>query len=162
MKNYLLLVALSFFLNCCTSNRKEEPKTITIDPKSIRPSEVVNDSLSTTQIKKITQIQSTFAEVYPVSLEETITNFKRDANPDNEIAIWQDMADAYQKYLKSRTKETTLDKKKEIFKLLLSRSMMSPEEAIKNSKLKILTNVDAEEVLSFYSNEPKPIDIIKK
>ena len=72
------------------------------------------------------------------------------------------MANAYQKYLKTKSKEISLDKKKEVFALLLSRSMMSSEDAIKNCDLKVLTNKDAKEVLSFYSDEPKSIDIIKK
>jgi hypothetical protein len=44
----------------------------------------------------------------------------------------------------------------------LSRSMVSPEEAIKNSKLKFLTARDAKEVLAFYTDEANPIDVIKK
>ena len=162
MKHYLLLLLFPFFFNCCSSNENQESKTIMIDPKEIRPNEVVHESLSATQIEKIKQIQSTFSEVFPVSLEETITNFKRDANPDKEIAIWLGMAAAYQKFFNAHSKETSLEKKEEVFKLLLSRSMMSPEEAIKNSNLKILTNAEAGVVLSFYSDDPKPVGIIYK
>jgi len=162
MRQYFLFVALFSFFSSCTSDKKEEAKTILVDPNSLTPSEIVHDSLSATQIEKIKQIQLTFAEVDPISLEETITNFKRDAHPDSEIAIWLSMAEAYQKYLKFRTQKTTLDIKKEVYKLILSRSMMSSEEAIKNTDLKFLTKGEAEEVLAFYSNEPDPIHVIKK
>ncbi len=125
-------------------------------------SDVVHDSLTTNQIDKIKKIQSTFAEVYPVSLEETITNFKRDQNPDSEIDIWLQMAEAYEKYLTSKQIKLDLNTKKEVYKLILSRSMMSDEEAISNSKLTILTEKEAKEVLSYYSATPDPIDVVKK
>jgi hypothetical protein len=109
MRRYLLLVALFSFFNYCTSDKRGEPKTITVDPKNIVPSEIVHDTLSATQIEKIKQIQLTFAEVFPATLEETITDFKRDAHPDNEIAIWSSMAEAYRKYFKIRPQTTNLD-----------------------------------------------------
>ena len=132
-----------------------------MNPNDIRVSEVVHDSLTTDQVQRIKKIQSTFAEVYPVSLEETITNFKRDQNPDSEIEIWLQMANAYEKYLNRKDGKLDLNKKKEVYKLILSRSMMSDEEAITNSKLSILTEKDAKEVLSYYNLKPAPIDVIK-
>lgn len=72
------------------------------------------------------------------------------------------MAEAYQKYLRFRTPNMPLDIKKEVFNLILSRSMMSSEEAIKNSNLKFLTTRDAEEVLAFYTDEANPLKVIKK
>lgn len=138
--------------------KKEEDNTQTIDPKNIQLNEVIHDSLSKEQIHKIKKIQSTFAEVYRLSLEETITNFKRDQNPDSEIAIWLEMADNYEKYLTSE-KNLDLKTKKEVFKLILSRSMMPEEEAIENSNLEILTKEKAKKVLSYYSLNADPIDI---
>lgn len=66
MRQYLILVVFFSFFNYCTSDNKGESKTIMVDPNSIRPSEIVHDSLSATQIEKIKQIQVTFAEVYPI------------------------------------------------------------------------------------------------
>lgn len=162
MRQYLLLAGLLSFFSYCNTDKKGGAKTIMVDPDSIHPSEIVHDSLSSAQIDKIKQIHLTFAEVYPVSLEETITDFKRDAHPDNEIAIWSGMAEAYLKYLRYRTPNMPLHIKKEVFSLILSRSMMSSAEAIKNTELKYLTTRDAEEVLAYYTNEADPIDVIKK
>lgn len=129
-----------------------------MNPNDIQLSEVVHDSLTADQIQRIKKIQSTFAEVYPMSLEETITNFKRDQNPDNEIDIWLQMANTYHKYVSSKQSKLDLNTKKEVYKLILSRSMMSDEEAIANSKLTILTEKEAKEVLSYYKLKPDPID----
>ncbi|MFN3852616.1 MAG: hypothetical protein ACK4NY_24525 [Spirosomataceae bacterium] len=132
-----------------------------MNPNDIQVNEVVHDSLTTAQIDKIKTIQSTFVEVYPVSLEETITNFKRDQNPDNEIDIWLQMADAYKKYLSTKQGKLDLNTKKEVYMLILSRSMMSDEEAITNTKLTILTVKEAKEVLSYYTAAPDLIDVVK-
>lgn len=133
-----------------------------MNPNDIHVNEIVHDSLTTEQVQKVKRIQSTFAEVYPVSLDETITNFKRDQNPDSEIDIWLQMADAYQKYLSSKQSKLDLGTKKEVYKLILSRSMMPDDEAIANSKLTILTERDAREVLSYYTLKADPIDAVKK
>jgi hypothetical protein len=159
---------ITFFFLCfigissCNSDDKKASEVKTMNPKDIRPNEIVHDSLSPDQVAKITRIQATFADVFPVSLDETITNFKRDLNPDNEIAIWLKMTDAYEKYITSRQTQLDLNKKKEVFKLILSRSMMAEDEAIENAKLELLTEKDAKEVLSFYSETPIPIKVGEK
>jgi hypothetical protein len=162
MKNILLILSTALIFSSCNSSKDEKQNIQTMDPNDIQISEVVHDTLTTDQIDKIKKIQSTFEEVYPVSLEQTITDFKRDQNPDSEIAIWLQMADAYEKYLNSKQGKLDLNTKKEVYKLILSRSMMSAEEAIPNSKLTILTDKEAKEVLSYYTATPDPIDVVKK
>lgn len=72
------------------------------------------------------------------------------------------MASAYQNYLDYKNGEVDLNTKTEVYRLILSRSMMSDEQAIQNSELKILSKKDAKEVLSFYKAKPDPIDVIEK
>lgn len=157
MKNtFLLLFAVTALLAC---NSKENK---TVDPATIAKGPTVNDSISAEQMQKIKRIHETFKEVYPISLKETTDNFKRDLDVNNEITIWMNMADAYEKYLSSKTPAPDLKTKKEIFTLLLSRSMMPDKEAITNSKLQILTEQEAMEVMSNYNAAPDPIDAIKK
>lgn len=71
------------------------------------------------------------------------------------------MSSAYENYLKSQTSNVDLTKKQEVFKLLLSRSMMPSNEAILNSELKVLDESEANKVLSFYTESPKPIKVYK-
>ena len=159
---YSIFILTILALYSCNSNKDKKQDIQTVNPNDIQVSEVIHDSLTTEQIEKIEIIQSTFTEVYPVSLEETITNFKRDQNPDSEIAIWLQMADAYKKYLSSKQDKLDLNTKKEVYKLILSRSMMSDDEAIVNSKLTILTEKEAKQVLSYYTATPDPIDVVQK
>jgi len=161
MRTILFILTIAVLSYSCNSEG-EKKKSITINPNDIQMNEIVHDSLTIEQTKKIERIQSTFAEVYPVSLEETITNFKRDQNPDSEIDVWLQMANAYKKYLNSNQGKLDLNTKKEVFTLLLSRSMMSEEEAIAKSKLTILNEKEAKEVLKYYTLTPDPIDVIKR
>lgn len=162
MKNIFLILTTALIFCACNSDKNDEKNIQTMNPNDIQLNEVVHDSLTTEQIDKITTIHSTFEEVYQVSLEETITNFKRDQNPDSEIDIWLQMAAAFKKYLSSKQENLELNTKKEVFKLILSRSMMADEEAIANSNLTILTVKEAKEVLSYYTATPDPIDVLKK
>ena len=158
--NRSLLIFVAIIVSSCNFNKVDD-NVQTIDTENIKVHEVVHDSLSKEQIQKIQKIQSAFSEVYPISLEETITNFKRDQNPDSEIEIWLVMVKTYELYLNSENK-LDLKTKKEVFKLILSRSMMPEVEAIENSELEILTNDKAKKVLSYYSMNADPIDIEKQ
>jgi len=131
-------------------NKKEGKREIVkIDDLTV--SNVVHEGLTNEQMKRIKNIHETFLEVYPISLEDTITNFKRDRNPDNEIAIWQNMTLSYKSFIIKNNEAHKLEKRKEAFKLLLMRTMMSDEEAIKSSGLKILSEEDIREILDFSS-----------
>lgn len=84
---FMVIIGLTLF-SCKTNDKVENPNVQTINTNDLTLSPVVHDTLNSDQIEKITQIQKAFSEVNPSTLEETITNFKRDRNPDNEIAIW--------------------------------------------------------------------------
>ena len=155
IKLLLIIASITFFTAC---DKRNEPEII--DPNKIKLNEVVHDTLTSEQLKKITKIHSTFAGVDTSSLENVITDFKRDLNPDNEIEIWLQMANAYESYMKGKSK--TLEQKKEIYKLILSRSMMSSEEVLKNLELKEISRPEAIEILSHYRENPIPIRVYEK
>ena len=132
-----------------------------INTNELTISPIRHDSLSLEQIEKIKKIQLAFSEVNPSTLEQTITDFKRDKNPDNEITIWLAMASAYEKF---KMKHTDLDinKKKEAYTLILMRSMVNEIEAKENSNIKLLTENEISEIFSYYQLEAKPITIENK
>jgi hypothetical protein len=115
MKEFLYLLITIPFLSSCNSKSDKQKETQFIDPNEIRINEVVHDTLTSDQLAKIKKIHSTFQEVDKISLEETITDFKRDLNPDNEIKIWLTMAEAYQNYLDSKKEKIDLNTKIEVY-----------------------------------------------
>jgi len=88
-------------------------------------------ALTAEQMKRISAIRSVFAEIDGQTIDQWADNFKRDANPDNELAIWEQT-------------------RKEVYKVILLRSMASPEEVIARLELAILTEQDARTVMSGY------------
>ena len=77
-KGFLLLAVLGVtFFSCKTNDTSESSNVKTVDVNDLTLSPVVHDTLSPCQLERITKIQTTFSEVNPSTLEETITNFKR-------------------------------------------------------------------------------------
>lgn len=158
----LLLIIFGLTIFSCNTNDKSENSSVkTINANDLTLSPVVHDSLSADQIEKITKIQTTFSEVNPSTLEETILNFKRDRNPDNEIAIWLAMAKAYEKFT-LKHKSIDINKKKEAFGLILMRSMENEESVKANASLVLLTDEEVSEIFSYYNLEAKPITVEQK
>lgn len=160
---FLSLTVLVLWLGACqpgssTINESEGTVQVT-DSEQLSLGPIRHDSLTEKQVARITRIQRVFAEVYPASLEQTINDFKRDAHPDREIAVWESMATAYEQYLHNQPNPLGLPRKKEAFALLLSRSMMPENEAIRNANLKLLTAADAKQIMACYEAAPKPITI---
>lgn len=150
------LIIVTIFYSC---KPKKVNKILEIDPSKLQQGPIVHDELSEEQIEKITKIQSGFADVLPVTLEETITNFKRDRNPNNEINIWLKMLSAYEKFISKEGNEIKLNKKAEAFQLILMRSMMDEEEAIAKVDCKILTKNEIKEIFSYCQPKATPLPI---
>jgi len=96
-------------------------------------------------MERIYKLRDTFAEVEHSSIEKWVDNFKRDANPDKELAIWEKIADGYTRYCSKRL--LSIEAKKDVFQLLLLRSMASEQEVLNHVKLKTLSVDEAKETL---------------
>ena len=157
----ILVIIFSLTMYSCNTNAKSsDTQTVSIDSLTMSPE--VHDSLNDDQTTKVKKIYNAFSEVNPSTLEETISNFKRDQNPDNEINVWLNMATTYENFISTRPSKLDLDKKKEVYKLILIRSMMSADEAKSQAGLKLLNDSEIKEILDGYDNAPKPIIVEKK
>jgi hypothetical protein len=148
----------------CKEKEKARPLPTTIgkiDPNELTPSPIVHETLSPDQMEKIMTIQRVFAEVNPSTLEETIDDFKRDKNPDSEIATWLAMANAYEKFTVNH-KPLDINKKVEAYKLILMRSMENEADAKAETNLKFLTDKEVAEIFSYYILEAQPITVKKR
>ncbi len=143
----------------CQRTKKENSDYQEIKEEELIPAPIVNESLTDKQLDHIKTIHEIFLEVYPISLDETITNFKKDQNPDSEIEVWLAMAESYKIFISKNNGDDQLEKRKEAFKLVLMRSMMTEEETINKTELKILTKKEAKEILDSYHLGKKPIKI---
>jgi hypothetical protein len=127
--------------------------------ESARPDELkpgpIGPALTADQERRVRSLQALFADVDHHPPEKWIEDFRRDQHPDREIAIYEDMAKAYQAFVNGRT--LTQDEKDDAYGLVLQRSMMKDEAVLQNTKLKALSMEEAREVLKGYPGEPAPI-----
>jgi len=156
----IALSAVLFCIGCGQSDTPKQSKTQWIDPNKLEPGPIQHTSLTEEQMNRVKRLQMTFSEADPSPLKKWVEDFKRDANPDNELKIWEAMATAYETFTANRS--LTLDAKKEVFQIVLLRSGAPEEEVLQNLKLKVLTEKDARQLMALFVEKPKPIDVIKQ
>lgn len=140
---------LAFMLPGCDGRKDDQrAQTKVVNTADLKPNEIQHAQLSEEQLRRIKKLHETFAEVDKSSLETWIDNFKRDADPDSEIAIWERIARAYVSYCAGR--ELTLEAKDDVFQTLVLRSITPEEDAVKRLKLKVLSEDEARKVMSGY------------
>lgn len=154
---------MSLFLTSCSSATLETPsdsgtvvvedartgETQWIDPNEIQQGPIQRDSLTAAQMQRITSLQKIFVEVDGQTVDQWADSFKRDLDPDRELAIWERMAAAYSRYC-DKHQQLSLDAKNEVYKVVLLRSMASPSDVIARLDLKVLTQQDARDVMAGY------------
>ena len=77
-------------------------------------------------IERIKAFKKILGDIDSVPIEQTIDNFKRDADPESELVIWERIASAFQLYF-SHKPTTDSAIRKEIFAVLLGSSMGTEE-----------------------------------
>jgi len=96
-------------------------------------------------MERARKLQTVFVEVDGQSVEQWVDNFKRDLNPDRELDIWETMAKAYTAYCSKRT--LSPEAKKEVYKVVLLRSMAPEKDVLERLELKVLTKEEAAAVM---------------
>lgn len=98
------------------------------------------------------EIQVALSEVYPLTLEQWEDGFRRDRNPEREIALWSHMATLFTQFTEGYG--LTQEKKKAYFRLLIA-CMNSPRENVfQVADTNPLTHQEAEAVLAaFYGDQ---------
>jgi len=119
----------------------------------------VHESLPDELVARIKSVHETFADVDGTPLDQWIADFKKDLDPESNVRVWEDMQIAYTEYCNGR--DLPLETRKEVYKVVLFRSMASPSDVLDRIELAILTKEDATEIMSGYPSPPKPIDVIQ-
>lgn len=147
----LVMIATAYYLR----RRSVPPEASPVAVSDIQPGPIRHSSLSADLVARIQKFETLVAEVYPQTHEKWLEGFQRDIHPEAEIAIWEAIATAYQKFTEKRS--LSLAAKNEAFGLLLVRSSQDTSTTLAGLKLKMLTQAEAEELLGLYSAAPQPI-----
>lgn len=146
-------------LGCGSNTSSPESKVAWGNPNEIQQGPTLHDELPDPLLDRIKAVHESFADVDGTPLEKWIDDFKRDLDPEGNIKIWEDMKNAYNAYCNDRA--LPLETRKEVYKIVLMRSMMSDSEVLARVELKYVSAKDARMILASYLGEAKPIDVIQ-
>lgn len=99
-------------------------QTKLVNTKDIKPSTIRHEELPLGFIKRVLEFKEILKEVETSSVERTVSNFQRDLYPENELIIWEYIANAYQTVTKEES-NLTLTMKKKVFAKILKSTMSS-------------------------------------
>jgi hypothetical protein len=119
--------------------------TVWIDVAQLEESDYQHPALPLELRERIVQVRDALWEVYPQSLEEWEDGFRRDADPQLELAIWQHIAATYEGIVASRM--LSLAEKQDYFNVLVACSMTPREHLFSAVSLAAISQGDAEEAV---------------
>lgn len=77
--------------------------------------------LTEDQIERVRRTITALEEVYPLSVDEALYDFRCDQNPESEIRVWENIADVYEQEIDERPRASEQEKKL-LFKVILASS----------------------------------------
>lgn len=135
--------------NASNSGLMGSEEISTVHVEDLKPSEYQHPPFSEERRRQIRLIMASLDEVSEWSFEKWEDGFRRDANPDRELAIWTYIANVYRDYVSAR--DFTLDQKKDLFLLFFTCSMTRKESVMKDLKPTSISLAEAEKAVeAFY------------
>ena len=146
---HAILSTLLVFLGFGCDKRSQQPQLQRVDPATLQPGPLQHEELSREQLERVANLHRIFSEVDSSPLEKWIDNFKRDIDPDSELALWERMASTYTGYCSRRN--LSLDAKQDVYQVVLLRSTTpDAEKMLDYLNLKVLTPEQARDVMKSF------------
>jgi hypothetical protein len=102
------------------------PMKTPLQPSELHKGPIRHPVLPESYVDRIKTFKAILSDVDPTSIETAIDNFKRDTHPEEEIAIWERIANTYQLFL-SHNPISDPAIRKEVFAVLVGASMGSED-----------------------------------
>ena len=146
---YAVLSTLIVFLGFGCDKRSQQPHLQRVDPATLTPGPIQHEELSREQLERVAKLHRMFSEVDSSPLEKWIDNFKRELDPDSELALWERMASAYTGYCSRRN--LSLEAKQDVYQVVLLRSTTpDAEKMLDYLNLKVLTPEEARDLMKSF------------
>jgi hypothetical protein len=113
-------------------------------PSDLQAGEVRHPPFSEDMRKHIREIKSAFAEHHPLTMEEWEDGFRRDANPQAQIALWSHAADVYRAFV---SPDSSAERREDVFRVIVACLTTSPDAVWRVLKPAVLTRSEAEQVV---------------
>ena len=156
MKYNIVGILIIVFSHVCMA----EGEIIEVNPNSIEIGGYIHDELPPEMLDRIKAVTEIFEIVDGISFEKAVDMYRRDFNPDKNLKIVEEMARVYKTFCKSRC--ATEEERKEVYRTVTLRSFYDKKETLARLNPKIITQKDAELIVSMYKLPPEPIDVIQK
>lgn len=114
-------------------------------PEQLRQGEVKHPEFDEGVREYIRQIQDAFAEQRPLSFEEWEDGFRRDANPEPEIALWLHAARVYNAFAAD---ESSAERRRDVYRCIATCMTTGPEAVWKVLRPEVLSRAEAEQVVN--------------
>jgi hypothetical protein len=154
---HFVLFALMWLPAACRPTSEPAGTVLRTDGATLAPGPIRHEALTPDQMRRIAVLQKTFGDVDPTPIEKWVDDFKRDRDPDREIAIYEAMAQAYTGYCTRHA--VTTEARIEVYQLVLARSGAPDDVVLREVPIKVLRREQAEEVLRGYPAPPQPIEV---
>jgi hypothetical protein len=116
-------------------------------PDQLHPSEIQHPEFDESVRDYIRQIQSAFAEHRPLSFEEWEDGFRRDANPEQEIAIWLHAANIYNDFT---IDEPSAERRRDVYRCLVACMTTGPDTVWHVLRPEVLSRKETEKIVNRY------------
>jgi hypothetical protein len=156
MKKILLLIALfsMSFVSMASDNQ------MTMNPNKVKYNNYSHKELPASLLPRIKATTDVFEIVDGISYKKAIDLYKRDLDPESNLLIWEEMANVYKDFCKSRCNSHS--ERMDVYRALLLRSRLPTSEAIERLETKVITRKEAIGIMSKYTLKPQPIAVIQK
>jgi hypothetical protein len=124
-------------------------------PEQLQPGPIRHPPFDEEIRSYIRDIQAAFAEHRDLSFEEWEEGFRRDADPEREIAGFSYAADVYRLFT---DKESDAARRADVYDLLIACMTTSPESVWHVVKLNALTRAEAERIVRRFYGGAKALD----
>ena len=125
-----------------------------VNPNGVHPGQIRHSELTDTQVNRIRALQAHLGKYDGLTLDQWIDNFKRDANPDRELAVWDAISGAMR--MTEEKMALTQDQSREAFKVVLMSSMAPYEQARPKMTLVLLSEQQVKEIYSYFTKFYNP------
>lgn len=113
-------------------------------PEQLRESEVKHAEFDEGIRDYIRQIQTAFAEQRPLSFEEWEEGFRRDTNPEREIALWSHAAEVYTAFTDS---ELSAARRRDVYRCIVTCLTTGPDTVWHVLRPEVLSREEAEKIV---------------
>lgn len=134
--------------------------TQVVDPNSVRLNDHLHETLPAELLVRIRAVTDVFEPIDGIGYEQAVDLYKRDADPEANLVIYEEMARVYTGFCASRC--STPQERLDVYRLVLLRSMYSSEETLRQAQLEVLSTAEAQAVVDGYRLDAVPITVVKE